>query len=206
MGPVIQLCSRCGFDIPADADVCPECGPDDRAEPSRAARQVAGPRPAHPLGAPRCPHTAPRRERARPAEVAPGRSAPAPRSPTPGCSWSSRWSARCSAGLARLDRYVSSPPQRHRRVVRRPHRDGHRSGSVIGAGRRAGGDGRVVHPAGRHRDHAAASATASSSSRAQSHLLGSVAGGRVERAPAPRPRPAPPRRPARLSGRAKRSR
>lgn len=42
MGPVIQLCSRCGFHIPLGADACPECGADDEQEPCLAARQVAG--------------------------------------------------------------------------------------------------------------------------------------------------------------------
>ena len=60
MGQVIELCSRCGFDIPADADGCPSCHPD--AAPALAALQVAGlalpTRSAH-----RVPHLRPRRER-----------------------------------------------------------------------------------------------------------------------------------------------
>lgn len=40
MGPVIELCRSCGFDIPSDAGVCPGCQP--ASAPSRAARQVAG--------------------------------------------------------------------------------------------------------------------------------------------------------------------
>lgn len=67
LGPVIELCRRCGFDIPPDADVCPECGPDEVPVPSLAARQVAG------LALPtrsvrRLPRTRPRRD-PEPAEV-----------------------------------------------------------------------------------------------------------------------------------------
>lgn len=60
MRHVIELCSRCGFDIPVDARACPSCGPD--AAPARAALQVAGlalpTRSVH-----RVPQLRPRRER-----------------------------------------------------------------------------------------------------------------------------------------------
>lgn len=42
LGPVIELCGQCGFDIPADAPECPKCGPLDESVPPLAARQVAG--------------------------------------------------------------------------------------------------------------------------------------------------------------------
>ena len=42
MGRVIELCRRCGFDIPADADECPGCGRDEVVVPPLAAQQVAG--------------------------------------------------------------------------------------------------------------------------------------------------------------------
>ena len=42
LGTVIQLCSRCGFDIPSDAGVCPVCGPEVAPTPSRAERQAIG--------------------------------------------------------------------------------------------------------------------------------------------------------------------
>jgi hypothetical protein len=38
---VIELCERCGFDIPSHARACPTCG-DEPVVPSRAALQVAG--------------------------------------------------------------------------------------------------------------------------------------------------------------------
>ena len=41
MPQVIQLCRRCGFEIPSDAPDCPGCARFDR-EPTLAARQVAG--------------------------------------------------------------------------------------------------------------------------------------------------------------------
>jgi hypothetical protein len=108
LGPVIQLCNRCGFDIPSDADVCPECGPDDTAPPSLAARQVAGlalpTRSAH-----RLPRLRPRRDH--PArEVAPAVGART--------AFAYTWLlvvvalvGALLARLARLDRYVSSLPQ-----------------------------------------------------------------------------------------------
>ena len=66
-GTVIELCRRCGFDIPVGADVCPELRSRARSRPSLAARQVAGlalptrsvqPAPAH--GAAARPSTAAR--------------------------------------------------------------------------------------------------------------------------------------------------
>jgi len=42
LGTVIELCRRCGFDIPVGADGCPGCGA-ERVEAERlAARQLAG--------------------------------------------------------------------------------------------------------------------------------------------------------------------
>jgi hypothetical protein len=43
LGPVIELCRRCGFDIPVDADDgCPGCAGLISAPPSLAARRMAG--------------------------------------------------------------------------------------------------------------------------------------------------------------------
>ena len=43
LGPVIELCRRCGFDIPVDAaDGCPGCAGLAVRPPSLAARQIAG--------------------------------------------------------------------------------------------------------------------------------------------------------------------
>jgi len=43
LGPVIELCRRCGFDIPTDADDgCPGCAGLIERPPSLAARQIAG--------------------------------------------------------------------------------------------------------------------------------------------------------------------
>jgi len=62
LGQVIELCSRCGFDIPVDAPDCPTCARD--AEPTWAALQVAGlALPTRSLH--RLPTTAPRRARNR---------------------------------------------------------------------------------------------------------------------------------------------
>jgi hypothetical protein len=107
LGTVIQLCSRCGFDIPPNATVCPECGPDVAAVPSRAARQVAGAdlptRSVWPL-----PHTSPARD-LQPREVTPAVGART--------AFAYTWVlvvvalvGALLAHLARLDRYVSSLP------------------------------------------------------------------------------------------------
>jgi hypothetical protein len=67
---VIELCRRCGFDIPADAEGgCPNCAPQRTLTPSLPAQQVAG------LALPtrsvqRLPRTRPRRDRRAP-EVGP---------------------------------------------------------------------------------------------------------------------------------------
>jgi len=70
LGQVIELCRRCGFEIPADARSCPGCRQDDDAT-SLVARLVAGDalpsRSVHPL-----PHIRARRER-KPAGVGPAR-------------------------------------------------------------------------------------------------------------------------------------
>jgi hypothetical protein len=42
LGSVIELCGRCGFDIPADEDGCPGCTATAAPAAPRAARQVAG--------------------------------------------------------------------------------------------------------------------------------------------------------------------
>lgn len=72
MGQAIELCRRCGFDIPGGAECCPGCGRHDEA-PSLAARQVAGlalpTRSVH-----RLPTTRPRRE-PRPRSIGPARGA-----------------------------------------------------------------------------------------------------------------------------------
>lgn len=71
MGPVIELCSRCGFDIPSDAPGCPGCGRENT--PPLSALQVAGlalaTRSVH-----RLPATPPRREQV-PRRVTPARGA-----------------------------------------------------------------------------------------------------------------------------------
>jgi hypothetical protein len=107
LGPVIQLCSRCGFDIPADAVVCPQCGPADTAAPSLAARQVAG--VALPTRSVReLPTTRPRRELP-PSEVPPAVGARTVFAYT----WVLVVVALLGAllaRLARLDRYVSALP------------------------------------------------------------------------------------------------
>jgi hypothetical protein len=107
LGTVIQLCSRCGFDIPSDAGVCPVCGPDVTPEPSRAERQALG------LELPtrsvwRLPHTRPVPEVEVP-EVAPAVGARTVFAYT----WVLVMVALAGAllaYLARLDRYVSSLP------------------------------------------------------------------------------------------------
>lgn len=107
MGPVIELCRRCGFHIPVDADTCPECLPEREQVPSLAARQVAG------LALPtrsvrRLPRTPPRRD-------------PAPRAVTPAVGartvFAYTWVlvvvallGALLAWVARLDRYVSALP------------------------------------------------------------------------------------------------
>lgn len=109
MGPVIQLCTRCGFHIPLGADACPECGPDRQEEPGLAARQVAG------LALPtrsvrRLPQTPPRRD-------------PEPRAVEPAVGartvFAYTWVlvvialvGALLAWVARLDRYVSALPSR----------------------------------------------------------------------------------------------
>jgi hypothetical protein len=108
LGPVIELCNRCGFDIPVDAGACPQCGPEDTAAPPLAARQVAG--VALPTrSVRRLPRTRPRR-------------APEPRAVPPAVgartAFAYTWLlvvvalvGALLARLARLDRYVSSLPQ-----------------------------------------------------------------------------------------------
>jgi hypothetical protein len=108
LGPVIELCGRCGFDIPADAHACPECGPDRPSEPSLAARQVAG------LALPtrsvrRLPRTRPRRD-LQPPDVTPAVGARTIFAYT----WLLVVVALVGALLAwvaRLDRYVSALPR-----------------------------------------------------------------------------------------------
>jgi hypothetical protein len=107
LGTVIQLCRKCGFDIPPDAAVCPECGPEIAPVPSRVARQVAGADlPTRSVR--RLPHTAPARE-APPIDVAPAVGARTVFAYT----WLLVVVALVGAllaHLARLDRYVSSLP------------------------------------------------------------------------------------------------
>ena len=107
MGTVIQLCRRCGFDIPPEATTCPQCEPEVAPAPSRAARQVVG------LDLPtrsvrRLPHTPPYREVVAP-DVTPAVGARA--------AFAYTWVlvvvallGALLARLARLDRYVSSLP------------------------------------------------------------------------------------------------
>jgi hypothetical protein len=107
MGTVIQLCSRCGFDIPSNATVCPECGPEVVLVPSRVARQLVGTDlPTRSVR--RLPHTPPLRD-------------PEPREVTPAVGartvFAYTWLlvvvalvGALLAHLARLDRYVSSLP------------------------------------------------------------------------------------------------
>jgi len=107
LGQVIELCRRCGFDIPADAEWCPSCGRDDEA-PSLAARQVAGlalpTRSVHPL-----PTTPPEREWV-PRRVGPARGARAAFAYTSTLALV----ALLGVGLgwvARLERYVLALPR-----------------------------------------------------------------------------------------------
>ena len=107
MGTVIQLCSRCGFDIPPNATTCPECGPDVAPVPSRAARQLVGADlPTRSVR--RLPHTPPARD-VEPREVTPAVGARTVFAYT----WLLVVVALVGALLAhiaRLDRYVSSLP------------------------------------------------------------------------------------------------
>jgi hypothetical protein len=107
MGPVIQLCGRCGFDIPAEAGACPQCGPPAVGAPPLAALQVAGDalptRSVRPLPGARARREPP------PAEVAPAVGART--------AFAYTWVlvvvalvAALLARLSRLDRYVSTVP------------------------------------------------------------------------------------------------
>jgi hypothetical protein len=108
LGPVIELCRRCGFHVPVGAASCPECGPDGEQVPTLAARQVAG------LALPtrsvrRLPRTPPRRD-------------PEPRSVEPAVGartvFAYTWilvvvalAGALLAWVARLSRYVSALPR-----------------------------------------------------------------------------------------------
>jgi hypothetical protein len=108
LGPVIELCRRCGFHVPVGAEACPECGPDREQVPTLAARQVAG------LALPtrsvrRLPRTPPRRD-------------PEPRAVEPAVgartAFAYTWvlvvvavAGALLAWVARLSRYVSALPR-----------------------------------------------------------------------------------------------
>jgi hypothetical protein len=107
VGTVIEVCRRCGFDIPSDADVCPECAAHPAPVPSLAALQVAG------LALPtrsvrRLAHLRPRRDR-EPRAVSPAVGART--------VFAYTWLlvvvalvAALLAWVARLERYVSTLP------------------------------------------------------------------------------------------------
>ncbi len=107
MATVIELCRRCGFDIPADADGCPECGPDRDPVPSLAALQVAG-IALRTRSVRRLPTTPPR------ADPQPGPVPPAVGARTVfAYTWVLVGVALVAAALAwvaRLDRYVTTVP------------------------------------------------------------------------------------------------